>query len=85
MRYRIEFLRIGRNRAVPPLTVVANTVSEIEAHIYRYAERHLQSPDFIVSVDLKKLRGWITCGFFLGRLFDDGRFTLTPEGGSGHG
>ena len=71
---RCKFDRIGRNRAVPPLTIAAKDPDEIAKAIYRYARRYVMSRDVEVTVNGDgdtPTGGTIFCGCQVG-----GSFTL---------
>lgn len=78
MTYRIEFERIGRTRAVAPLTGVAESDVDIAEAVYRHARPHLRSREVVVAVDLEEMRGTIICGFHSG-----GTFTIHKEVSAG--
>ncbi|WP_432050272.1 hypothetical protein [Verrucosispora sp. NA02020] len=69
-RYRIEFVRIGRNHHVPPIEVVAADADEIAAAVSKVARKNLNSRFFEIDVDLEDGSGWIEGGRF-------GRFMVT--------
>jgi hypothetical protein len=71
-RYRVEFTRIGRSHAVPPLTTDADDPGDLAVKIHRYARPFLASRDVEVAVDLTDGTGDIFCGLQSG-----GKFTVT--------
>jgi len=73
VRYRIEFARIGRNRSIEPLHVLALGEAELCRAIREHARPHLRSRDFDVMLDEDTHRGWLACGMHNG-----GDFTVHP-------
>lgn len=74
MRYRIDFERIGRNRNVEPLHVLALSEADLCRAIRNHARPHLRSRDFDVLLDEDTHRGWLACGMHNG-----GDFTVHPK------
>lgn len=71
MRHRIEFERIGRNRNVEPLHVLALGEADLCRAIRAHARPHLRSRDFDVMLSDDGASGWIACGMHSG-----GEFTI---------
>lgn len=74
MRYRIEFERIGRNRIIEPLHVLALGEADLCRAIRNHARPHLRSRDFDVILDENSNRGWLACGMHNG-----GDFAVHPQ------
>lgn len=73
-RYLVEFERIGRNHAVPPITVDAEGEADLARHIRAHARPHLRSADFDVMISADDMAGWIACGMHSG-----GNFSITAR------
>lgn len=70
--YTVKFERVGRNHAVPDLTVEAADVDELTEAAYRYAGRFLGSRSYEVVVNLEAMTGSVEYGRF-------GRFTIETD------
>lgn len=78
----VRFDRIGRDRAVAPLTITETTTPDdptyadrLARQIHRYAFPRLLSTEVTVVVDstAEPMQGFIAAGFH-----NAGRFTITP-------
>lgn len=71
MDYKVDFVRIGRNRNVKGL-VVSGTETELLDAVLEHCNVYLASSEFDVTIDLDTGRGWIDGGRF-------GTFTVQEE------
>jgi hypothetical protein len=60
--YKVTFDRIGRNKAIKPLTVDADGIIQLGEKISDYAEPHIRSEYFEVGIDDDLSGGHIIAG-----------------------
>lgn len=66
LTYVITFERIGRNRAVAPLTAKVEGEADLCRAIRTHARPHLRSADFDIMLDEESNSGWLACGMHNG-------------------
>ena len=71
--YTVTFDRIGRNKAIKPLTVDAINIFDLGAKIADYAEPHIRSEYFEVGIDDDMTAGHI----LVGMCHSGGNFTIS--------
>jgi hypothetical protein len=62
--YAVTFERIGRRRDLPVEQFNVVDAEDLAGKVWKFARWHLGSRDYVVTVDLEQMRGWIEGGRF---------------------